>query len=161
MAPHGPRTEAISSVLGTFMTIAIAVLIAIALMFMLRVITDRDIEKAPTTSLARDEQADSLTFVAVEVGQTRGGYEIRLSVAGDFDFGAVPSDGRPALAADSFALMGGAPDGPADAPLQGADKLYLCATGAAADDVIVSIRHIESNKMIFRDSFLNIGACPP
>lgn len=151
----------VTSVLGTAITVGVAVALAFGLLVMLRTITDRDIEKTPETSITRDEQTDSLTFLVVQPGQIRGGYEIRLSVPGDFEFNAVPSDNQPAVAADQFALMGGNAGGPADGPLNPSDRLVLCSSGTDADDVEVSIRHVESNKMIYRETFLKLNACPP
>lgn len=150
----------VTSPIGTALTIGIVVLMAIGLSFMVRVfLDDRNQDPQELATFQTDEVQDSLTVRRSDQETMASAFEVRLSVAGDFDIGPVTA-GAHALAANVFAQMGDAPGGPADVAMVAGQAFYFCASTGPAQAVQVDIRHAASNSVIWRGTFNELAACP-
>jgi hypothetical protein len=149
---------AVTSALGTGITIGIAILLAVGLAIMVRVFTDQD-EATPPVAFAKDEQGDSIQVLQAEPGMMHSEFEVRLSVAGDFEFGGPVQPGGDALPANVFVRLGGVADGPADGEMVSGHMFRFCAEPGAGD-VTIEVRHMASNTIIFREHFLSLADCP-
>lgn len=150
----------VTSPLGTALTIGIVVLMAIGLSFMVRIfMDDRNQDPQELATFQTDEAQDTLRVRRAEPDVMASAFEIRMSVAGDFDTAPLAT-GDHALAAGEFAQMGDAAGGPADVPMTAGQAFYFCAGGGAAQGVEITIRHIGSNSVIWRGSFAELSACP-
>jgi hypothetical protein len=150
----------VTSPLGTALTIGIVILMAIGLSFMVRVfLDDRNNDPQELATFQTDEVQDSLTVRRADQDTLASEFEVRLSVAGDFDTVPVTA-GSHALAPNQFAQMGDAPGGPANVPMVANQAFYFCASGGPAQAVQIDIRHTASNSVIWRGTFNELAACP-
>lgn len=156
--PVRPGDEGVTSPLGTGMTVAIAILLAVGLAIMVRVFTDQN-EETPPVTFSKDETADSFRVLHAEAGLRRSDFQMRLSVAGDVEMEGPVQPGDDALQANVFANLGGAPGGPSDGDLVTGNSLHFCAEPAAGA-VHVEVRHASSNTIILREDFLSLADCP-
>lgn len=150
----------VTSPLGTAVLVGTVIVLAVGLSVMVRVFTTQERqEDPPPVAFSKDETSDTLVILHAEDGLKRSDFEIRLSVAGDFEFGGPVQPGGDALPPDTFVSLGGAANGPEDADLVTSHAIYLCA-GPAPDSIRLDIRHIASNAIILRQTFISLAACP-
>ncbi len=155
---QGPE-EAVSPVVGTIIMVAITVVIAAVLYLVVNSIKTSG-STSETLGFQIDETNDALYIVKVNDQPLWSTLEVRLSVAGDFDVGQPVQAGGDALAAEAFARMGGAANGPADAVITPGVSVYFCAEPGPASGVELSIRHVNSNTLVYRSKFVSMRDCP-
>lgn len=159
MARNGPADEGVTSPLGTALTIGIVILMAVGLTFMVRIFMDQGDDPQELATFEVNEAADTIRVQHAESENYRGEFEIQVDVAGDFDDGPL-SAGDHALVPGLFTPLGGAVGGPSESQMVAGTEFHFCADSGPAQDVSVSIRHADSNTMIWRGSFLTLGVCP-
>jgi flagellin-like protein len=150
--------RALAPVVGTILVIAISIVLAGGLFFMSKYIA-KPPEKAPTVTFTWNELDDRLQVVTVDPDVLRSHYQLQLTVAGDFEFSGPVQPGGDALAALQFTPLGGAANGPADAPLRAGEAITICAT-AATEDVEIAVRHGDTTNVIYRIDIESLAACP-
>lgn len=157
--PTLPEDEAVSPVVATIVMVAVTVVLAGVLFAVVTGIRSQS-HNTENVGFRVDETADSLYVIKVEEQPQWSTYEVRLSVAGDFELGGPVQAGTDALVANVFASMGGAPNGPGDAAVAAGSTMYFCAEPGPVGGVDIEIRHAGANTIIFRSRFLSLQDCP-
>ena len=162
--------EAVSPVIGTILMVAISVVLAAVIFVVVFVLVSnlgKGSEKAPSISFTKDETADRISVISADPGLEAQHFSIKASVAGDCQYNAAV-DGTEAMttAYVAFETACSVADSTADAdalatnePVNGGDSLAFCSSGSLTD-VTVSIRHEDSNTLVYETTFTTLGDCP-
>ena len=152
--------SAVSPVVGTILMVAIAVVLAGVLFVVVSTVGNpTDSPDYHDLALSKDELTDEIMFVKVSPALPRSEFQLRLSVAGDFEVDRLVGTGGDALQSGTFVAIGGAADGPPDGMLETGSYIHLCAEPAASE-VFVEVRHAESNSIVWSGTFLALADCP-
>lgn len=162
--------EGVSPVIGTIMMVAIAIVLAAVLFVIVAQLGKGGHDSSPGMAISRDEQADRLDVTRIDRGIMRGEYDIRMTVAGDFNVDQPIQAGEDAAPAQTFVRLAGASGAPANGPLNPGSYITFCAetgavgptgnSGPAAVDVYVELRHRGTNSIVWHDTFLTMADCP-
>lgn len=162
--------DAVSPVIGTLIMVAIAVVLAGVLFVIVSQIGKGGQDPSPRMAISRNEQSDRLEITQIDDGVMRGEYDIRMTVAGDFNVDGPVEAGTDAATAQTFVRLAGAVGAPIDGVLGPGSYIAFCAeTGAigptgnggpATVDVSVELRHRSTNSIVWHDTFTSLADCP-
>lgn len=142
------QEEGVSPVIGVILMVAITVVLA-AVVFVMVNQFGAGGDEAPSVAFNRDEARDQITLTKAEGGLSWDQFQVKLSVDGEYALNG---------AATVAVGAGNVTDFASATTVTGGDELAFCGD-AAAQNVVVTIIHAESNAQIYRTEFASIEAC--
>ncbi|MEA3166829.1 MAG: Archaeal Type pilin, N-terminal, partial [Thermoplasmata archaeon] len=129
MAPKlASNDDAVSPIVGTILMVAIGVVLAGGLFFVVAGLGSKNKGTPPDMRFIRDESADTLQVVKINPAVDRNQFEIRMSVIGDFEAdGPVSAGAFAAPVANTWVPVADAPGGPGAGLIEAGSSFSFCA----------------------------------
>lgn len=155
--------DAVSPVMGTILMVAIGVVLAGAMFFVVAGLGAKDKGTPPDMRFIRDDTLDRLQVIKVNPAVARDQFDIKMSAPGDFEAdGPVTAGAHAVPTANVWVPVAGAPGGPGAGFVEAGSSFSFCADGggSAVPGVTVEFRHRPTNAVVFRGAFISMDSCP-